>query len=123
MGPQIEINCPRLYPIIHTVVKLPPGVFWCPGVARGQFNYCMYNRIQSGAVYFNLGQFISMGGSFNTVCPRGAVVHRGQLSLGAVVTRGQLSPGGSCRPGAVVPGGQLSPGAAVGGGSCRGGSC
>ena len=22
-----------------------PGVFWCPGVARGQFNYCMYNSI------------------------------------------------------------------------------
>ena len=70
----------------------------------------MYNRIQSGVVYFNLGQFISMGGSFNTVCHPGAVVHRGQLSLGAVVARGQLSPGGSCRRG------QLSAGAAVGGG-------
>ena len=73
----------------------------------------MYNRIQSGAVYFNLGQFISMGGSFNTVCRQGAVFPGGSCRLGAVVARGQLSPG-AVFPGAVVARGQLLPG-----GSCR----
>merc|ERR1712089_24956 len=80
-----------------------------------------------GAVYLlyvYLGQFISIGGSFNTVCRLGALVPGGsctwgQLSLGAVVPGGSCLPGGSCRPGAVVARGQLSPGAAVTGGSCR----
>merc|ERR1712089_89277 len=83
--------------------------------------FVLVSWCRPGAVYLlyvNLGQFISIGGSFNTVCRLGALVTGGsctwgQLSLGAVV------PGGSCRPGAVVATGQLSPGAAVGGGSCR----
>merc|ERR1712089_85965 len=83
--------------------------------------FVLVSWCRPGAVYLlyvNLGQFISIGGSFNTVCLLGALVPGGsctwgQLSLGAAV------PGGSCRPGAVVATGQLSPGAAVAGGSCR----
>merc|ERR1712215_160865 len=84
--------------------------------------FVLVSWCRPGAVYLlyvYLGQFISIGGSFNTVCRLGALVPGGscpwgQLSLGAVVARGQLSPRGSCRRGQLsvgeLSGGHLSGG-------------